>query len=99
MPVSKFPDGIHYEAISGLSLGTCDVRNKAVGYVVFIRRGAEESQIFDLYDKIVFLPFVKDRREALGHVDGEELDPKFRAVRWTDGGQPQLKAIIKETAT
>ena len=96
MPVEKFPDGIHVITIKGLSVGGGDARNNHEGYIVFVRRGSDEVKIHALYDEVVFLPLLKLKREQLGQYNNVDILPQYRAVRWTDGGQPQLKAIVSE---
>jgi len=104
LPKNQFPDGIYYVMCiyKGLSQSSGDARNNShVGFIVLCQRGVDEQKIHALYDDLVFKELVKLKREKLGYTYDDEMevpDAEFRAVRWTDDGVPQLKAIGSEEA-
>ena len=58
------------------------MRNRGVGFAVFVRRGADETKIHEIYEKEVFLPHVHLKREMLlGHeIDNDCIPPHLCAA-------------------
>ena len=61
----------------------------AVGYILIVTGSVDDKQISDIYDKEVYIPFIKDSRWAMGVL---EPDENTKVVSWCDGAIGQLKS-------
>lgn len=98
LPKDKFENGLYLMPIKGMALSSGDARNDDnEGYILLCREGILEKDIHALYDEKVFKPLVKLKRLKLG-CTVDDVPDSHRAIRWTDGGIPQLQAITCEAA-
>jgi hypothetical protein len=104
LPSEKCPSGIYFLEVPGLCVGGSDLRSEGTGTIAFVRKDAynkdwdsAERRLFKEYNERVFYPFVRSLRQVDYNWDPTTPVPDWlKCVAWSDGGIPQLQAIVKD---
>ena len=94
LPMTAHPSGIFALKVNGFNTASStDLRMRTVpGYVVFVREGVPEWQLFEWFDQEITTKFVDEIRESMGWIPGTPVPQHLTSCLATDGAGPQLFA-------
>ena len=93
LPIAAHPSGIFALKVPGFNTCVTDLRMRNVsGYVVFVRQGVPEWQLFEWFDQEITTKFVDEIRKSMGWVPGMPVPEHLTSCLATDGAGPQLFA-------